>query len=114
MELRQLFSVLLVFVLLGGALVLLRRGSLASLHLGWFRLASPVAGSKPRTKALVSLERIALTPQHSLHLVRIQGREVVVATHPQGCELLNEAPLPSAMPLPSETPRTGETEGCRS
>jgi flagellar biogenesis protein FliO len=83
MELRQLLSLLLVFALLGGALIALRRGSI-----NWkaFRLGS----MPPRSKALVSIERIALTPQHSLHLVRIQGREVVVATHPQGCALLSE------------------------
>ena len=27
-----------------------------------------------------------------LHLVRINGRELVVATHPQGCALLLEIP----------------------
>ena len=43
-----------------------------------------------RGRSLESVERLALTPQHSLHLVRIGGREVVVATHPQGCALLTE------------------------
>ena len=40
-------------------------------------------------KRLESIERLTLTATHSLHLVRIGEREVVVATHPQGCTLLN-------------------------
>lgn len=91
MELRQFFSVLLVFALLGGALVLLRRGSSSSFRLASFGKSLSLAKSKGRERSLESIERIALTPQHSLHLVRIQGREVVVATHPQGCALLSGA-----------------------
>jgi flagellar biogenesis protein FliO len=81
--LRQVFSILLVFSLLGLALWKLRRpgkpiGSL------WRK----PAGS---ARALESVERLALTPQHALHLVRVRGREMVVATHPQGCTLLGES-----------------------
>jgi hypothetical protein len=97
MELRQFFSVLLVFALLGGALVLLRRGSSSSLRLASFGKSLSFPKSKGRAKSLESIERIALTPQHSLHLVRIQGREVVVATHPQGCALLSESLNPEAL-----------------
>jgi flagellar biogenesis protein FliO len=95
MEIRQLFSVLLVFALLGAAVWALRRGgaigqrgalrigSLAPFRLGF--------GRRPgRGRSLASLERQALTPQHSLHLVRIHGREVVVATYPHGCAVLTE------------------------
>jgi flagellar biogenesis protein FliO len=77
---RQVSSVLLVFALLGGALWALR-GSAG--FRGWSR------GQK-RAKSIESLDRLVLTPHHSLHLVRIQGRELVVATHPQGCVLLLE------------------------
>lgn len=77
---RQVLSVLAVFALLGGALWVLRRGGSASFR-GWPR-------AQKREKAIEPLERLALTPQHSLHLVRIEGRELVVATHPQGCVLL--------------------------
>jgi len=80
--LRQVFSVLLVFSLLGLALwKLRRRGSPA----GWLWRKS--AGG---ARALETVERLALTPQHALHLVRVHGRELVVATHPQGCTLLGE------------------------
>ncbi len=79
---RQISAVMLVFALLGAALWALRRGRLR-LPLGM----RPAAG---RGRSLEAVERLALTPQHSLHLVRIGGREVVVATSPQGCTLLTE------------------------
>ena len=77
---RQVSSVLAVFGLLGAALWAMRRGGFASLR-----------GLKRATKSLESIERLPLTPQHSLHLVKIRGRELVVATHPQGCALLLDA-----------------------
>ncbi|HLW77586.1 MAG TPA: flagellar biosynthetic protein FliO [Bryobacteraceae bacterium] len=86
MELRQFFSILLVFALLGAALWVLRRGAA-----GGLRVTSPFGKRASRAKGLMSIERLVLTPQHSLHIVRIQGREVVVATHPHGCTLLTEA-----------------------
>ena len=80
--LRQVFSVLLVFALLGLALWKLRRRG-PPLGALWRK---PVAGGR----ALEAVERLALTPQHAVHLVRVNGRELVVATHPQGCTLLGE------------------------
>jgi hypothetical protein len=59
-------------------------------------------------KSLTAVERIALTPHHALHLVRAPGRELLVATHPQGCTLLLEQPLSRpSLPEPArhvETP----------
>jgi flagellar biogenesis protein FliO len=83
--LRQVFSVLLVCSLLGAALWALRRGGRIS-----FR---SLAGKRVlgNTKSMVAMERLALTPQHTLHLVRINGREVLVATHPQGCSVVANA-----------------------
>jgi flagellar biogenesis protein FliO len=78
---RQISAVMFVFALLGAALWTFRRG--VSLRLGRTLGAT-------RSRSLESIERLALTPQHSLHLVRIGGREVVVATYPQGCALLTE------------------------
>jgi len=77
---RQILSVLAVFGLLGSMLWLLRRGGRVN-----FR------GIGRDDKSLESIERLALTPQHALHLVKIRGRELVVATHPQGCALLLES-----------------------
>jgi flagellar biogenesis protein FliO len=80
--LRQVFSVLLVFSLLGAVLWALRRGGRISFQ----GLARKRALGN--TKAMVAVERLALTTQHTLHLVRINGREVLVATHPQGCSVV--------------------------
>lgn len=82
--LRQALSVLLVFSLLGLALWKLRRPGTA-LRSPW---RGPWGKTGASTRALETVERLALTPQHMLHLVRVQGREVVVATHPQGCTVL--------------------------
>jgi flagellar biogenesis protein FliO len=71
----QVFSVLLVFSLLGAALWALRRSGRGKRVLG-------------NQRSMVAVERLALTPQHTLHVVRINGREVVVATHPQGCSVV--------------------------
>jgi len=70
---RQVLAVLLVFGLLGTAVWKLRTGPLARRS----------AGAR-----LYSEGRLVLTPQHAIHMVRIDGREVVVATHPQGCTVL--------------------------
>jgi flagellar biogenesis protein FliO len=80
--LRQLFSVLLVFSLLGAALWLLRRGGRISLQ-GLAR--TRVQGN---TRSMVAVERLVLTPQHTLHIVRVNGREILVATHPQGSSVV--------------------------
>jgi flagellar biogenesis protein FliO len=90
--LRQAGSVLLVFSLLGAVLWALRRGGRISIQ-GFAR--KRLLGS---TKEMASLERLALTPQHTLHRVRVCGREILVATHPQGCTVLTEqAPMERAM-----------------
>jgi hypothetical protein len=93
MEMRQFLSVMLVFALLGAVLVALRKGGIASIRNGVASLGAKTLGlgrMQARTKSFESVERMALTPQHALHLVRIHGREVVIATHPRGCELLSE------------------------
>jgi flagellar biogenesis protein FliO len=104
MEIRQLFSVLLVFALLGLAVWALRRGGAmgqrGALRIGSLRIGALAPfrlgfGRRPgRERSLASVERLTLTPQHSLHLVRIQGREVVVATYPHGCAVLTEGLSP--------------------
>jgi flagellar biogenesis protein FliO len=76
---RDLLSVVAVLALLGAALWALRRG-----------VGARLPGAFGKSRSIETLQRIALTPQHSLHLVRIHGRELLVATHPQGCALLLE------------------------
>jgi hypothetical protein len=73
---RQILAVAVVLALLAGTL--------------WKLRARPVAWAGPAR--LASAGRLALTPQHSLHLVRIGGREIVLVTHPHGCSVLSDNP----------------------
>ncbi len=80
-------AVVLVLVLLAGTLLLLRKRGAAGFRLPGFATGN-VQGRDPRR--LEVLERLALDPQHSLHLVRVGGRSVVIATTPSSCQLLCE------------------------
>ena len=79
--LRQILAIALVFGLLGLVVWRARRGGAAMFP---FRRRSGPA------RALESLERLALTPQHVLHVVRVRGREIVVATYPGGLSVVKE------------------------
>jgi flagellar biogenesis protein FliO len=79
---RQLGSILVVFALLALALWAARRRGAP------FRLPFQHSGSASRP--IEALDRLHLTPQHTLHLVRIGGKNLLVATHPQGCQVLSD------------------------
>jgi len=81
---EQIGMVLLVFALLGGLLWFSKRRGLASFSLG------PRRGANGRR--LEVLERLPLTAQHALHLVRVSDRTVLIATAPSSCTLL-DAPV---------------------
>jgi hypothetical protein len=68
-----------VFAVLGLTLWWMRRKGMAGIR-----------GLRVEARSLEPVERLPLTPQHALHLIRVRGREMVVATHPQGCALLLE------------------------
>ena len=95
---RDLASIVFVLAFLFAALWMLRRsgsgllGAAARGSLLKDRLKNPLKNS-PRQ--LEKLERITLTPQHTLHLVRFVGREFLVSTHPHGCSVLAEGPTVS-------------------
>ena len=78
---RQLSAVLFVFALLGAAVWLLarRRGGVL-----------PGAGLGRRSNsAMTVVDRVRLTPQHSVHLLRIGRRGLLVSVHPAGCTVLD-------------------------
>lgn len=77
---REISSVSAVLLLLAAALWWLRRKGLAG-----YRARG--SGS-PRGRTLQPVERLMLGPQHSLHLVRLGGRGLLVAASPAGCALL--------------------------
>ena len=77
---QQALSVILVLGLLGGALWWLRRKGMAQ-----FAFKAPGSG---RGRAMQVIERMSLTPQHSLHLVKVGERTVLIAASPAGCSIL--------------------------
>lgn len=83
--LRQILAIALVFGLLAGALWALRR-----------RGVVPRGGLRRARKGparLDVMERLPLTPQHALHLVRVRDQALLIAVHSGGCTLLKTLPL---------------------
>jgi len=78
---RQILAVLLVLGLLGGALYWLRTKGAARLTGNGFR--------RPAKRQMRSIEQLRLTPQHSLHMVKVGERVMLVALSPGGCSVLN-------------------------
>lgn len=79
---EQIAAILGVFALLGGMLWFLRRRGLAS-----FPGRRGGAGRR-----LEVLERVSLTPQHAVHLVRVAGKVLLIGTAPSSCSLLDAPP----------------------
>ena len=63
---QPLMAVGFVLALLAAALFVLKKRGAASFHLPRLRAAVP--------KRLETIERLALSPHHSLHLIRLDGR----------------------------------------
>ena len=83
---QQVLSVLVVLGLLGGALWWLRSKGVA-------QFVSKAPSGKGKSMKIV--ERLALTPQHSLHLVRVADRTLLIAASPGGCAILEGMPEPA-------------------
>jgi flagellar biogenesis protein FliO len=78
---QQALVVVFVLGLLGGTLYWLRSKGLA-------RFNGKGIG-RPGGRRMQSIERLALTPQHSLHLVSVSGRVLLIAVSPGGCSVLD-------------------------
>ena len=76
--LQQFAAVFLVLALLAAALWLLRRKGFASVRL-------PLARSGGAARKMQVVERVSLSAQHSLHLVSLGGRLIIVGVSPGGC-----------------------------
>jgi len=78
--LQQLSAVAVVLGILCGGLWLLKRK-------GWAHAAmrGPRGDGQPRLEVV---DRLALTPHHSLHLVRLADRTLLIGLSPNGCNLL--------------------------
>lgn len=78
---RQVLAVLLVLGALAFALWALRRNGRAS----WSGIGRKEPGR------LAALDRVTLSPHHTLHLVRFGGRVLLVAAHAGGCTLIESS-----------------------
>jgi len=77
---EQLIGVVIVLGILAGSLWLLKRK-------GLIRTSIRYRGSgKP---PLELIDRLSLTPHHSLHLVRLADRTILIGLSPNGCALLD-------------------------
>ena len=76
--LEQMMAVALVLVLLGASLWWLRRRGFAGLN---------IARRGP-DRRLECIERLPLGPQHTLLLVRVGDTELLLASSPAGCALI--------------------------
>jgi flagellar biogenesis protein FliO len=74
---RQMLAVSAVLLLLAACLWWLRRKG----------LVRHSSGGSPK-HALQAVERLTLGPQHSMHLVRLANRGLLVGTSPAGCAVL--------------------------
>ena len=90
-QMEQIRQVLAVSVVL----------SLLAASLWWLRRKGLVRRNSGRKRTLQGVERLALGPQHSLHLVRLAGRGLLVGTSQAGCTVLESfewASLESRLP----------------
>jgi len=78
---EQMSAVLGVFLILGMLLWMAKRRGLAQ-----FRISLP-GGQRRREMEVV--ERLPLTAQHSLHLVRVSGKTLLIGVSPSGCNVLD-------------------------
>ena len=84
-SIRQIIAILFVLVLLGGALYWLRAKGMARLNV------RGLARGNGRKMQLI--EHLRLSPQHSLHLVSVGGRLLLVAVSPGGCSVVSASAL---------------------
>ena len=75
---QQIVAILLVLGLLVGTLTLLRKRGLAQ-----FSARLRLGASRP--KEIRVIERISLSPQHSLHLVNVRDDVFLIGVSPSGC-----------------------------
>jgi flagellar biogenesis protein FliO len=80
-EIQQAVAVIAVLIALGVALYVLRSKGMVRFSLKGIGEAN--------ARRLQSIERLPLTPQHSLHLVRVAGRVILIAVSPGGCSVLD-------------------------
>lgn len=81
-NLQQLLAVLAVFGLLGGSLWWLKGRGMAQIK-GISRRSG--------TQLLQRAERLTLTPNTALHLIRMGDRAILIASSPAGCQVVESS-----------------------
>jgi flagellar biogenesis protein FliO len=84
----EIAAVALVLGLLGASLWWLK-------HRGFAAMAPARRGAGRRMECL---ERLPLSPQHTLHLIRLGGKALLVASSPSGCALVESLPCSEVDP----------------
>ena len=92
--LQPVFAILFVLGLLGGALYWLRGRGLARFN------GKGIGRSGARQMRVI--ERLPLTPHHSLHLVTVGGQRLLVAVSPGGCTVVDAAAWQISGQIPAE------------
>jgi flagellar biogenesis protein FliO len=87
-DVQQAVIVIGVLMALGIALYVLR-------NRGMVRFGIQGMGDA-NARRLQAIERLPLTAQHSLHLVKVSGRVMLIAVSPGGCSVLDGAEWDSA------------------
>jgi len=95
--LQPILAIGLVLGLLAAALLLLKNRGAATFNLpgqisGRFTGAITGRLSGSTQRKIEVLERVALGPQHSIHLVRVGERQVLIGTSPSSCQVLESNP----------------------
>lgn len=97
--LQQLLAVGLVLGALGALVWALKRKGWAKSNWAQSNWAKTrISGSRELQTQLEVLGRLSLTPQHSVHLIRLADRVLLVGLSPGGCNVLETAPAASIQP----------------
>ncbi|MEP7355267.1 MAG: hypothetical protein ABI824_18705 [Acidobacteriota bacterium] len=106
---RQIVAIVAVFGLLALAIRRLKQPKTRILGRDswlsrWPSWSSAVTRVGAKTRRLKKIETLVLTAHHVVHIVAFDGRELLVATGPQGCTILpvdHEGPI--LVPTPQAT-----------
>ena len=79
---QQFLAVIFVLLSLWGAVWYFRKK-------GFTVRSAPLLGRK-QTHPIQQVDRMRLTPHHSIHLLCVDGRKLLVGVHPQGITVLTE------------------------
>ncbi len=84
-SLNNVAAVAIVLALLGAFVSVFRSRGTARVRFPWLR-----PGDVSRTMQV--MERVALSPQHTLCLVRVGEKSILISTSPSSCQILEVGP----------------------